>query len=73
MSPYKLEKLADKVWAVDLDVAVTDKAEIDSFAAEFNTKAEVLTMHGPGGGWPLVRFTGTWIDVIRLRRTYEEG
>lgn len=71
MSPNKLQKLGDKLWALDLDFVAENIEAIEAFASQFDTKAEVLTWVGPGGGWPEVRFTGTWHSLTKLRKVYE--
>jgi hypothetical protein len=70
-SPNKLEKLADKLWALELDLVAEGIEEVEAFASQFEVEAQVLTWAGPAGGWPVVRFTGTWHRLTKLRKAYE--
>ena len=40
-------------------------------AATFNLTMEVVVEEGPGGGWPVYRFTGRREDIVALLGNYE--
>lgn len=39
-------------------------------AATFNLTMEVVAEHGPGGGWPVYRFTGRQEDIVAMLGNY---
>jgi len=52
-------------FTLDLDFAHESSShagrdrEVSEYAASYGVRAEVIDPSGPGGGWPVVRFTGT--------------
>jgi hypothetical protein len=44
---------------------------INEVATRFNLTGEVIQESGPGGGWPVVRFTGELTDVQRFEEWYD--
>lgn len=64
----------DEMSSIDLDFMYeTDaQSEATAFAARFDVQAEVIVEHGPAGGWPVVRFTGTTEAIIRLESAYDD-
>jgi hypothetical protein len=55
---------------VDFGFDVDFAAELIEYAQRFNVVPIVLSMHGPGGGWPEVRFVGTLPNVENLAIAY---
>ena len=67
--------------SVNLDTAFEDK-DVESFIqskegtgcfikwlmSKYNVNVEVLEVHGPGGGWPDVLYTGTKENIIKMMK-----
>jgi len=74
------------VFHVDLDWTDSDSFESDEsdrvvgamdmagFAADtFGLTHELIDPRGPGGGWPIIRFTGERDAIVKLLRYYFAG
>lgn len=64
--------------SVDLDIAYdwefeTLQGVLRGIEDAFTVTAETLRVAGPGGGWPLVRFTGGQQSVSNLVEWYRRG
>lgn len=67
--------------SLDLDFAYDEDDEtlddaITTFIAPYRGRivASVVIQHGPGGGWPIVRFDATSrVDLMSLALTYCAG
>lgn len=63
---------------IDLDVCYGEEQESDGslewtladMTAGTNVATEVVNEHGPGGGWPIVRFTGSLVELQHIVRGY---
>ena len=56
---------------VQLDTCYNEQTEtidgvIADFSAEFDITGTVVDPHGPGGGWPIVEWTGTKDQLRKL-------
>ena len=51
---------------IELDVAVESPAELGELTQGFDVTATVLQDPGPAAGWPVVRFEGDRIELMRL-------
>lgn len=40
--------------------------ELIDFCAEYGVQAEIVSISGPAGGWPVVKFTGRYNNVERM-------
>jgi hypothetical protein len=56
---------------LDLDWADETDPDASIFAAKHDVTATVINPHGPSGGWPIVRFTGDYDDLIKVLRAYD--
>ncbi len=62
--------------SIELDVAV-EPNELADFLVAVDSKyvvtSEIVTLRGPGGGWPVVRFSGAVDAVSTLVNDYDDG
>lgn len=63
---------------IQLDVAVElsnadEVKELNETLAEHNLTYNVLTEHGPGGGWPLIEVEGNREDIEKYLIVYCGG
>lgn len=57
-----------------LDVASDGADETpEEFGALFGLDVKVLEQNGPGGGWPVVQFTGSAIEIAALMVHYSNA
>ncbi len=70
-SPEERRQLMSSI-ELDFMYETDPQSEATAFAARFDAQAEVITEHGPAGGWPVVRFTGTTEAIKRLESTYND-
>jgi hypothetical protein len=74
-----LRENADQLYSLELDWG-NDKtnteekvlADVKKISGSLH-KMEVLTMRGPGGGWPVVRVVGTQAELKNLLKAYCDG
>ena len=60
---------------LDFDIAVDDEEfdeVIKDICDEYHLTYEITQAEGPGGGWPVVKFTGTKSNVINYLRYYSD-
>lgn len=61
-------------YSIDLDIAYDEgsfKSAVDDLVGDLYVMASVVTMDGPGGGWPLVRFSAdSWEPINDLIDRY---
>jgi hypothetical protein len=55
---------------LDLDWGDGIDPDASIFAAKYDVTATVINPHGPGG-WPIVRFTGNYDDLVKVLRAYD--
>lgn len=67
----------DKLWHIELDTVIEDGIFNDpmiQFMAAQNIKFELIKWNGPGGGNPIIRFTGHYNDLAHLCTDfYQDG
>lgn len=61
--------VADGKFEIVLDV-VTENESIEAFATRFKLDSVVIDPSGPGGGWPVVQFTGEAENLARMLAEY---
>ena len=78
-------KTAQKeITSIELDIAwpddwheVRDSASLTTrtqkWAARFDVEAKLVAIAGPGGGFPVYRFSGSQANLLRLARSYSGG
>jgi hypothetical protein len=75
-----LARTATGRWALELDVTIED-GQFSTFATTFEyasrvagspISVDVVEPHGPGGGWPIVRFAGELASMLRLAAEYHD-
>jgi len=54
-------------WAGDSDPV----AQAQEIASAHGVTAETADSHGPGGGWPIIAFTGEWANLVALLHEYD--
>lgn len=64
----------DDLITIELDVAYDkDISEVGEFAQEHGVEYKIIEEHGPGGGWPVVQFTGNKENMKNLVLAYADG
>lgn len=68
----KRRKLRQKPerWAVELDWASESDPSGEVYAVEHDLCSRVVQKHGPGGGWPVIEFSGTKKKIFALARKH---
>lgn len=72
-----LNESADNNVSVEVDFAIAvDDEEFDEvikdICDEYHLTYEITQAEGPGGGWPVVKFTGSKANVIEYLKFYED-
>jgi hypothetical protein len=68
---YSVVTLSNNRSSVDIDF-VQDSESTQAFAARYGLHAATVDPHGPGGGHPVIRFTGPTDKVLEMLDDYDK-
>jgi len=71
---YGVQDFGQTISTVKIDIVCSDpRTEVPAFASRWDLNSQIVMMKGPGGGWPLVRFTGDTNQIFQMLDHYDNG
>ena len=62
-------KLENSIGIFESDTAYKNEKDLERFKKKVQSmgiKVKVIDAHGPGGGWPIIRYTGKIKDLVKM-------